>query len=458
MQEDRNTDITKENTDILENKVDIPSELKVISEDEMLDTVVITDEFETEEELCDLLKQQVKEELDIQQLLQDGCKNEPKSEPKNEPNSELKKTGSKKTKKRILITIGIILIILLISTIFLVGTKGGRRLIYRFAGNLIYNQLDKEEDTPVNTVTVPEINTEVEETQTGGETLVTAPVVAADPRQEDYVKNFLIFGIEEIEGASNTDSMMIASINTRDNTIKLTSLLRDTYVTIPGKNPNKLNSVYAQGGSDLLINTIEQNYRIKIDGFAHIDFNSFESIVDLLGGIEIELGEKEANYLNTTNYISNPANRTVTAGMNYLNGNQALGYCRVRKCETLGGANNDYGRTLRQRRVLTAIFEKYKSQSFINLLSTMNECLSYVTTNITAKQIENCLENIVENKITTMKTMRIPIDETFETPNKYNGVIDPLVINWDDNIKEIYKFIFLDNEAEAEVELAAQTN
>ena len=205
----------------------------------------------------------------------------------------------------------------------------------------------------------------------------------------------------------------------------------------------------------MLIDTIEQNYIIHIDGYASINFNSFEKIVDLLGGISIELGEKEAHYLNTTNYISNKAYRNVKPGVNILNGNQALGYCRVRKVETLGGVNYDYGRTLRQRRALQAIFNKYKSTSIFKLLPIMSDCLGYVTTNVTKSQTEKVLQNIVENKIKTMDNLRIPIDGAYDDPRKYNDVIDPLVIDWDVNRKELYKFIFLDTDKEAEEAIAA---
>ena len=115
--------------------------------------------------------------------------------------------------------------------------------------------------------------------------------------------------------------------NTYDNTIKLTSILRDTLVDLPGYSQNKINAAYAKGGADYLIEVIEKNFKIQIDGYASVDFDSFEDIVDSLGGVEIELSQKEADYLNTTNYISDPANRNVVAGLQVLNGNQVVGYC-----------------------------------------------------------------------------------------------------------------------------------
>ena len=90
----------------------------------------------------------------------------------------------------------------------------------------------------------------------------------------------------------------------KDKTLKLTSLLRDSYVEIPGYKANKLNSAYSKGGVDLLIETIEKNYKIHIDGYASVNFEAFEKLVDMLGGVTIELGKEEAAYLNKTNYIS----------------------------------------------------------------------------------------------------------------------------------------------------------
>lgn len=96
-----------------------------------------------------------------------------------------------------------------------------------------------------------------------------------------------------------------------------------------------------------MVDTIEKNYKVQIDGYVSVDFKSFEKIVDLLGGVTIELGKEEAQYLNKTNYISQKKNRNVKKGVNHLNGNQVMGYVRVRKVKTLGGVNNDYGRIVR---------------------------------------------------------------------------------------------------------------
>ena len=361
--------------------------------------------------------------------------------------------GKSKLWKKILKIAGIIFAVILILAVLLIGTKGGRKMIYKIAGSYIYHSVDKEDNNVIVEYDPPltddDTNTDDDTTVPGDEN-TDASQETVVLRQEDYVTNYLIFGVEEIEHAKNTDSMIVVSINTKDDTIKLTSLLRDTLLDLPDHSPEKLNSVYARRGASGLVNAIEQSYRIKIDGYGSINFSSFERIINLLGGITITLGETEANYLNHTNYISNPAYRDVHAGVNVLNGNQALGYCRVRRVATLGGQTDDYGRTLRQRRVLEAIFNKYKSQNFVNLFSVTSKVLEEVTTDVSQSQIELALEDIVENQITTMETTRIPVNNTFKTPGSYLGVNDPVVIDWEENIKELYQFVFLDTEDDAQ--------
>lgn len=396
-------------------------------------------------DISDILKQQVNEEF---------CA-ESAATVISEPVGVRKRKGTPKKKLpfKLLKIFGITITSFMLIIGFFAGTKGGRSIIYDVASRIILAYVNKGESVQTYaTISFEDVMSnlikiageEQNELNTGSLTNV---------RKEVYVKNYLIFGIEEIGGAKNTDSIMIGSLNTKDNTIKLTSLLRDSYVEIPGFSPNKLNSAYAKGGISLLMQTIEQNYKLKLDGYAYVNFDSFEKIIDLLGGIDIELGASEANYLNTTNYISNPANRYVKQGWNHLNGNQALGYCRVRKVATLGGANNDYGRTVRQRRVLNAIFEKCKSKSIFELLGIVDDCLGLVTTNVSARDIKDALEHLVENGITTLDTTRIPVDGLFDDPREYNGVTYPIVLDWEANIKELYKFIYLDDDVEAETQL-----
>ncbi len=378
-----------------------------------------------------------------------------------------------KKKHRALKITGIIMGVLLLFVLWVVATPSGRRFGLGLVAKYIHGNMTTEEN---NSGSLAEIDKNPGSTMPEliivdhGSTPTPVPdhsetVNIKEPRSEEYVTTYLIFGIEEINGAANTDAMLLVSINTKDSTIKITSLLRDTYVEIPGYYGNKLNSVYAKGakgasttaearknGAALLIKVIENTYDIKIDGYACVNFNGFETIVDRLGGIDLELGSAEAEYLNKTNYISNPAYRNVKSGWNRLNGNQVLGYVRVRKVATLGGANNDYGRTLRQRRVINAIINKYKSSSIIDMISIMTDCLSVVYTNLTEQQITDALVNVVEHSIFSTASMRLPTDELFYDAGKtgiYNGnknITYALVIDAyrEENIKKFHQFVFLD--------------
>jgi len=451
MNNDKNTDLLK-NRDINELTSDIEKNTfgeQAPSEEELPDMFAVSEELDLEGDLynfTETLKQQVNRELDEDQssLWQDKKK------------EVIVKKKEKKKINKILKIICIVFAVLLILIILILGTKTGRKVLYKIASGFIYSNVDNEEVIKEYQNSDDTNGDDNASGTTGGEQDDATNEGAIVARSEDYVTNYMIFGIEEFGGARNTDSMMIASINTKDNSIKLTSLLRDSYVEIPGYNPNKLNSAYAKGGVKTLIDTIEQNYLVQIDGYASVDFSSFEKIVDYLGGITIELGEKEAHYLNTTNYISNKKYRNVKAGINKLNGNQVLGYCRVRKCETLGGATDDYGRIIRQQRALDAIFKSYKSQSLFKYLGIMKDCLGNVTTSLTEKQIEKAMSDIVENKITTLDKLRIPVNGAFDALDEYKGVGDPLVLDWDVNRQELFKYIFLDTEKEAKAALATQ--
>lgn len=343
---------------------------------------------------------------------------------------------------------------------FAVGTRSGRGIFYNLAGLFLRESMDTSPEVLQPLVTpYPEEDVDPDDLvdlfSESGITKVSDKNIL--PRSEEGVDNFLLLGIEEIGGARNTDSIMIVSINRTSKEITLVSLLRDTYIEHENR-ARKLNAYYAAGGMSTLISVIEENYRIKIDGYAYVNFEAFEKVVDELGGVDIELGAKEAAYLNVKNYISNPANRNVNAGMNHLNGNQALGYARVRKVETLGGVNDDYGRTVRQRRLLTAIFDKYKKKNIIDLISITSNCLSYVKTNVTSGQISKTIEFIVEDGITTLNSERFPYNGLFEDPYEYNGITYPILPNWEENVVRLYQDIYKDTEEEARTAYIATEN
>lgn len=324
----------------------------------------------------------------------------------------------------------IVFSVIMIAGCLLAFTPGGKKLILNIAGNYIYGKLEYEDS---NTTDVA-----------GNDKNTTENNKPDKPVQ--HIVNILLLGVEEIGGASNTDLMIVATMDTKNNTMKLTSLMRDLYVEIPGYNNNKLNSTYAKGGIDLLYQTIQNNFGVHLDGYVLVNFEAFEKIVDLLNGVEVTLTNTEANYLNTTNYISDPANRHVVAGTQVMNGNQALGYCRVRKVST-GTENNDFGRTQRQRAVLNSIFEKLKSKNILQLGLFMNDVLNNVKikTDITNTEFNEYLQEAASLNVKGLEEHRIPSDGNYKTERvqigKYNQDV-LLPTDWDTMRSEIHDFIY----------------
>ncbi len=266
-----------------------------------------------------------------------------------------------------------------------------------------------------------------------------------DSYKEEGVINILLCGEEKINdnGRGRTDCMILATINNEEKSIKMTSIMRDTYVKIPGYKNNKLNAAYNIGGMPLLQETIETNFGIAIDGYIIVDFNGFKEIVDLLGGVDIELTQKEANYLNSTNYISEKRYRNVKSGVNHMNGTQTLGYTRVRHVATGNGLNDDYGRNYRQRTVLTQIYNEYKTASIAELLGLLPNALKLVTTNIPKSQLISYITTVLSIKPDIIETYKLPMDGTYKGARIRNMAV--LYITDMDKLRDTFeKYVFGD--------------
>lgn len=204
----------------------------------------------------------------------------------------------------------------------------------------------------------------------------------------DKIKNVALFGVDATEGATGrSDSIMVATLDPVHKKLKLTSIMRDSYVYIDGYGEDKINHAYAYGGPELAIKTINENFGLNVEDFVSVNFSSLPVIINILGGVDIEITEDELEYIN--GYINdinikdgtNSPNITY-AGVQHLDGTQALAYSRIRY--TAGG---DYKRTERQRTVLEALFNKLTSTSVTSYNSLLNEVLPYVQTNLNAADI-----------------------------------------------------------------------
>lgn len=191
--------------------------------------------------------------------------------------------------------------------------------------------------------------------------------------------NILLIGQDRREGEARarSDSMILCTFNKSTRQLTMTSFLRDLYVQIPGYRDNRINAAYAAGGMSLLNKTLEKNFGIQIDGNVEVDFTQFADIIDLLGGVEIELRQDEADFINEGNSGS------LTAGLQKLNGVQALAYARIRKLD----ADGDFSRTNRQRKLITALIDAYKNASLTSILSILDDILPMITTDLSNLEI-----------------------------------------------------------------------
>ena len=246
---------------------------------------------------------------------------------------------------------------------------------------------------------------------------------------DDEVINILLIGDDyrEYDGSTSPglyDVIMIATMDKKHGTLKLTSIMRDTLVNVAGQDKYmKINASGKKefGGIKNLYKTIAQNFNIKVDGYAKVGFDAFKKVVDAVGGVELELTESEVKYLNHTNYIWNKKDRNLKVGKQVLNGNQALGYARIRKgldvigepVKTVSGLIDDPGRTWRHRAVLSAVFDRMKTQPLSKWVEVANNVLSDVTTDLDNKTIMSYMKDVITLGTTEVEQFRIPMDGYF---------------------------------------------
>lgn len=345
--------------------------------------------------------------------------------------------------------LAIVLFALILFFGLLFGTSAGRGLVSRIAVELLFSGINSPDPGSDFLVTVTPAPTEVVDPNVSPEPTEAIPSIAiptGEAVEDDSVINILLLGEENLFNASRgrTDAILVASLDKDGGPLKLISFMRDMYVSIPGYGNNKLNAAYVFGGSKLMMETIETNFKIKLDGYVLVNFSGFEEIIDQLGGIEISLTVQESEYLNTTKYISKVEERNTVPGTQLLTGSQVLGYCRVRKVKTANGLDSDFGRTYRQRLVLQKLFERYKEKNYTELLSLMSKCLGYVTAPDTLKSTAaECLQVVIENKMFDLDTMQMPVNGHFE--NKIINNNDVIVV-WPDNNTLLHDFIYNNEE------------
>lgn len=241
-------------------------------------------------------------------------------------------------------------------------------------------------------------------------------------KQDPAVTNILLIGQDARTGEeqTRTDTMILASINSRTQQITLVSLMRDMYVPIPGYGSDRLNAANVYGGVELLDQTIREDFGIGIDGNAMVDMDGFLTALTSVGNLEIELTQEEADYLNYNMGIGYADEQTdlsgeswyLTAGLNTMTPNQVLAYCRMREV-----GNSDWDRTERQRKVLLLAFEKLKQSDPLTQLSVAGKILPAVSTDMGSLSLIQSAVTGIFSGSNEVRTFILPAEGTYYADN-----------------------------------------
>lgn len=308
--------------------------------------------------------------------------------------------------------------------------------------------LDAEDEEPdiENELTLIE---EVEQSQLTEEELRAI----AETEKRAGAVNVLLIGVDRRgkSGYSRSDTLLIATLDKKNQRLKLTSLMRDMYVPISGNGENRINYACAKGGPGLLMQTINENFSMDLTTYVLVDFDMFDKIVDKLGGVTVEMSEGEVSEANdciaglnlqqgrerTSGLI------TQRSGKIKLTGQQALGYCRIRHF-----GSGDYARTSRQFKVLRAIYDKFMKVDAGKKLTVLYDVLPYVETNMTDDQIIALATAVISMNVNSSELMhyRLPAEGTYKSA-KVKGM-QVLLPDIPANTLALHRFIYEATEAE----------
>lgn len=244
----------------------------------------------------------------------------------------------------------------------------------------------------------------------------------------ENIKNIALFGIDSTnDSTGRSDAILILTIDNNNNKLKLTSIMRDSYVNIPNHGMDKLNHAYAFGGAELAIQTLNNNFGLNIEDFVSVNFSSLPQIINLLGGVQINITEEEVNHIPTIN----------APGLYNLTGEEALYYSMIRYAS--GG---DYVRTDRQRTVLNCLFSKLSQVPISSYPQILSEVLPYLKTSMSSTEILSLSSKATSVISNGLIQSRFPKDD-YSEGSMIDGIYY-LTFNIQDTKKQIMDYIYND--------------
>lgn len=259
---------------------------------------------------------------------------------------------------------------------------------------------------------------------------------------DKYIKNIALLGIDSGEdNIGRSDCILIATLDTEHNKIKLSSIIRDSYVTIPTRSgKDKINHAYAFGGPELTLQTLNNTFDLDIKQFVSVNLSSFPKIIDAIGGVTIDINDDELKYINNYIHSLNEENGTSSpditeSGTQSVDGTQALAYSRIRY--TSGG---DFERSHRQRIVIEQLLNKLKELPVIKYPDALDLLLPMVDTNLTSSEILSLCFDLSSLDDCQIIEERFPKDEDAEG-KMINGIYYYVFDN-EATISKIKDFIY----------------
>ncbi len=236
----------------------------------------------------------------------------------------------------------------------------------------------------------------------------------------DGMRNILLLGVDSRTGSisGRTDTMILLSVDIEGNVIKITSFLRDTYVSIPGKKNNRLNAAYVYGGFDLLAATFEENFGIRPDAYVAVNLSGLTRVIDELGGVYVDVNSKKIDRINAVIYwynkqvlnLNNLRDGYLTkGGRQKLTGKQAEAWARYRYSES------DMQRAERQRQLISIIFEEICKMSLSELVSFAMDNIDLVKTNLGISDIISLAPAVLAMRDAEIRELQIPVSGGYKS-------------------------------------------
>ena len=253
--------------------------------------------------------------------------------------------------------------------------------------------------------------------------------------EDEQIKNVLLVGSDKRgaeTGYGRADAIIVASVDKKNGQLKLTNLIEDSYMEVPGYGKNKISMAYSMGGISLLYETVAANFGIKLDNYVVYEFNNLVNSIDKIGGVQVELNDFEVSYMQL--HYQNVVNQVQT-GPFILNGTQALAYVRIKQ-----DAAGDFGRAVRLRNVISSAYSDLTMKSVDDLRDLVNVLLDGASTDISGDDARGYLASVVALSTAPLKAKTLPDEDMYQATAKKGQTV--FVVDTDKLMEAAHDYIY----------------